>query len=149
MCVISLPKPFERTLKRLRKLVPNPNKRMLHIVQHHLRAVKPKLDLRNPHKYRTFWVLWLTQFQGVLLAFDLLRSKREKDRKRKHELDAHRGRVTVKVFTDGLKKKRSRSVIRLRPHKIDQAGDQWFVKTFVVDIDDKSLSVGEAIFRIL
>jgi hypothetical protein len=124
----------------------------LQILQCHLRAIKPLLDLAGNAYHRTLWAFFLTCWQGVCRSGDLLRGKKGRGRTQWNPaLDTHLGRLSVEAVRapDGIITRRRRIILALKPTKTDPTGERGFEKTFIIDKDPDSLSAGAAIFDML
>lgn len=111
--------------KGLEKFAPTLIKHRLPVMQHHLRAIKPLLDLENSHIDRSLWALWLCQWQGVMRSADLLQTKEEREnRGLDPDLDTHRGRLRKQVIRDGgICHGMSTYVMKLKPIKTTKPVD--------------------------
>lgn len=88
-----------------------------------MRAVKGVLNLET-QSHRVLWALWLTQWQGVLRAGDLIRVRGEEGRAWLPERDTHRARVAVTVARNALGQAIGAGLkLTLKPTKTDRAGE--------------------------
>jgi hypothetical protein len=139
--------------KSLHKLAPSGVRApRLPILQSHLRAVKRHLDLAKSAYHRTLWAFFLTCWQGVCRAGDLLRGKKGRGRSTwSPDLDTHAGRLTLDTVcdADGAPTSRRRLTLALKPTKTDPTGERGFEKTFIIDHDPHALSAGAALSDML
>ena len=122
------------------------------ILQIHLRAIRPLLDLRTNQLHRVLWAFYLCCWQGVRRCGDLIRPKRNPrsvvawDPSR----DTHRGRVKVvpAYASDGSLCGRSVELC-LKPTKTDLEGSVRFSVYYPYDPHPGSLSAAVALNEML
>jgi hypothetical protein len=133
-----------RTLRALHKRAPSERNNKLPLLQHHLRALKQRLDLENSADDRCFWHLVLTAWQGVLRLGDLIQGKRERDRPwvpaKQTTLSRFRREQSTHSPSGWC------FVLKLKATKTDQAEEEGWESYFPIDYSNDALSAG-AVFE--
>lgn len=91
---------LKRVAKGLRKMCSTKRLVRKPILQHHLRAVRRKLDLIGSQTPRIIWALLLTQLQGVLRSGDLIKKEEKKELPCVPGNQTHRRRFLVDMGRD-------------------------------------------------
>lgn len=134
----------------LNKFAPTLENHRLPILQHHLRLIPSTLNLQESQEDRTLWVLWLTQWQGVMRSRDLRKSCGTSRSKWNQATSTHRGRLPNETVVEECENRgRKRYVLTMKHTKTDPSGSKEFVKTFIVDRDPEELSAGAALENML
>lgn len=138
-----------QVFKGLRKIHPSKKTQHTPVMADHMRQIKRTLDLSNLRDANVC-ALWLSQWQGVLRASDILRPSMDQKRSWNPKRDTHLARFSWEKVDDvempGYKW-RLRWV--LRPNKTNQSGDKPDDRTFILDNDRKPLSAAKAIDHML
>lgn len=132
---------LKRVIKGLRKMCPTKKLVRKPILQHHLRAVRGKLDLKSNQMHRVIWALWLTQWQEVLRSSDLIKRDDDKNLPWLPDKETQRGRITADMGRDTEGRTTGAQLsLKLKPHKTNQTGEVMQVKTFIIDTNPEALS---------
>lgn len=119
--------------------------RRLPILREHLLVIRALLNLRGSQHDRTLWAFYLTCWQGVCRAGDLILPKRERREAWDPTREMHLGRLQGERLADG----RRRLELSLKPTKVDPGREKQFCKTFLTDPDETALSAGSALVAML
>ncbi|KAJ1445467.1 hypothetical protein M885DRAFT_579148 [Pelagophyceae sp. CCMP2097] len=126
--VVAYAHSLKRILRALHKRAPSERQGKLPLLQHHLRALKQRLDPNGSAHDRCYWHLVLSAWQGVLRLGDLIQGKRCSGQ----PLHSPSGWCYV---------------LKLKPTKTDQTEEAGFESYFPIDYDSNALSAGAAFER--
>lgn len=137
---------LRQVLRGLHKLSPDGKLApRLPVLREHLLAIRKLLDLEGSQRDRVLWAFYLTCWQGVCRAGDLILPKRGKRAVWDPARETHLGRLQGKLLADG----RRRLELLLKPTKTDPTGEKHFSKTFLTDPDAQAISAGNALVAML
>ena len=129
----------KRMMKSLHKRAPSERNNKLPLLQHHLRALKQRLDLAGSAHDRCLWHLVVSAWQGVLRLGDLIQGKRVQNApwKPEEQTTLSRFRLEPSVHSPSGRC----YALRLKPRqKTDQTGEEGWEAYFPIDYVSDALS---------
>jgi hypothetical protein len=134
----------KRVFRALHKRAPSERNNSFPLLQHHLRALKRRLNLEGSAHDRCFWHVVLSAWQGVLRLGDLIQGKRERGQPWVPAKQTTLSRFRREESIHSPSKKCY--VLKLKPTKTDQAEEEGWESYFPIDYSDDALSAG-AVFE--